>query len=91
MTKEIKMDKKTTEKKAMEKNDLGSLASFFTAEKNIEIKRELLTTIRNKTAGVGEMSEENLDKLVKRIRYTLQLYDLSTDMNSKIKQILEEK
>jgi hypothetical protein len=37
------------------------------------------------------MSEEKLDKLVKIIRYTLQLYDLSTDMSSKIKQILEEK
>jgi hypothetical protein len=75
----------------MEKKELGKIAEFFTEKQNVEIKRELLTTIRNKTNGVAEMSEEKLDKLVKIIRYTLQLYDLSTDMSSKIKQILEEK
>jgi hypothetical protein len=75
----------------MEKKELGKIAEFFTDKQNVEIKRELLTTIRTKTNGVGEMSEDKLDKLVKIIRYTLQLYDLSTDMNSKIKQILEEK
>jgi len=75
----------------MEKKELGKIAEFFTEKQNVEIKRELLTTIRNKTNGVAEMSEEKLDKLVKIIRYTLQLYDLSTGMNSKIKQILDEK
>jgi len=74
----------------MEKKELGRIAEFFTDKQNVEIKRELLSTIRTKTTGVGEMSEEKLDKLVKIIRYTLQLYDLSTDMNSKIKQILEQ-
>lgn len=74
----------------MVKNELGKIAEFFTDKQNIEIKRELLTTIKNKTTGVAEMSEESLDKLVKFIRYTLQLYDLSADMNTKLKQILEE-
>jgi hypothetical protein len=89
------MDEKTiekkTDKKTIEKNDLGRLATFFTDKQNVEIKRELMSTIRSKTTGVDEMSEEKLDKTVKFIRYTLQLYDLSTDMNKKLKQILDEK
>ena len=66
---------------------LGKISEFFTDKQNIEIKRELLSTIKTKTAGVEEMSEEKLDKTVKMIRYTLQLYDLSSEMGSKIKKI----
>ena len=68
---------------------LGKISEFFTDKQNIEIKRELLSTIKTKTAGVEEMSEEKLDKTVKMIRYTLQLYDLSSEMGSKIKKISE--
>jgi len=75
----------------MNKKEFGRLAEFFTDKQNIEIKRELLSAIQTKTAGVNEMSEEKLDKTVKIIRYTLQLYDLSSDMSNKIKQITEEK
>jgi hypothetical protein len=74
----------------MIKKELGKLAEFFTDKQNIEIKRELLSAIKTKTAGVNEMSEEKLDKTVKIIRYTLQLYDLSSDMSNKIKQIEQE-
>jgi len=68
---------------------LGKISEFFTDKQNIEIKRELLSTIKTKTAGVEEMSEEKLDKTVKMIRYTLQLYDLSSEMGNKIKKISE--
>ena len=68
---------------------LGKISEFFTEKQNIEIKRELLSTIKTKTAGVEEMSEEKLDKTVKMIRYTLQLYDLSSEMGNKIKKISE--
>lgn len=73
----------------MNKKEFGKIAEFFTDKQNIEIKRELLASIRTKTAGVEEMSEEKLDKVVKIIRYTLQLYDLSSDMTSKIKKLSE--
>jgi hypothetical protein len=74
----------------MIKKELGKIAEFFTDKQNIEIKRELLSAIQTKTAGADEMSEEKLDKTVKIIRYTLQLYDLSSDMSNKIKQIEQE-
>jgi hypothetical protein len=68
---------------------LGKISEFFNEKQNIEIKRELLSTIKSKTAGVDEMSEEKLDKTVKIIRYTLQLYDLSASMGDRIKKISE--
>lgn len=71
----------------MDKKELGKIAEFFTEKQNVEIKRELLSTIKARTTGVNEMSEEKLDKTVKMIRYTLQLYDLSSDMNGKIQQL----
>lgn len=71
----------------MNKKEFGKLAEFFTDKQNVEIKRELLSAIKTKITDVNEMSEEKLDKTVKIIRYTLQLYDLSSDMSNKIKQI----
>ncbi len=71
----------------MNKKEFGKLAEFFTDKQNVEIKRELLSAIQAKTIGVNEMPEEKLDKTVKMIRYTLQLYDLSSDMNIKLKQL----
>jgi len=71
----------------MEKKDFKILSEFFTDKQNLEIKRELLSTIHKKTNGVNEMSEEALDKSVKIVRYTLQLYDLSNDMSKKVKEI----
>ena len=71
----------------MIKKELGKLAEFFTDKQNIEIKRELLMSIRNKTVGVADLEEDELDKAVKIIRYMLQLYDLSSDMNDKLKQL----
>lgn len=71
----------------MDKKELGKIAEFFTEKQNVEIKRELLSTIKARTTGANDMSEETLDKTVKMIRYTLQLYDLSSDMNGKIQQL----
>ncbi len=75
----------------MDRKELGKIAEFFTDKQNIVIKRELVMTIKNKIINVNELSEDELDKVVKIIRYTLQLYDLSSDMNIKIKQIEKEK
>jgi hypothetical protein len=71
----------------MDKKDLGRIAEFFTDKQNVIIKRELLMSIRNKTVGVADLEENELDKAVKIIRYMLQLYDLSSDMNDKLKQL----
>jgi hypothetical protein len=71
----------------MDKKDLGKIAEFFTDKQNVIIKRELLMSIRNKTVGVADLEEDELDKAVKIIRYMLQLYDLSSDMNDKLKQL----
>jgi hypothetical protein len=71
----------------MDKKDLGKIAEFFTDKQNVIIKRELLMSIRNKTVGVADLEENELDKAVKIIRYMLQLYDLSSDMNDKLKQL----
>lgn len=74
----------------MDKKELGKLGEFFSDKQNIEIKKELLATIHRNTGSSNQMSDEKLDKVVKMVRYTLQLYDLSSDMNKKINQIIEE-
>jgi hypothetical protein len=71
----------------MEKSDFKILSEFFTDKQNVNIKRELLATIHRRTIGADEMSEEALDKSVKIVRYTMQLYDMSDDMGKKIRQI----
>ena len=74
----------------MDKKELGKLGEFFSDKQNIEIKKELLATIHRNTGSSTQMSDEKLDKVVKMVRYTLQLYDLSSDMNKKINQMMEE-
>jgi len=73
----------------MDKKDLGILAEFFTDKQNVSIKRDLLSTIHSKTNYIDGMSEAELDKSVKIIRYLLSLYDMSNDMNKKIKIVKE--
>jgi len=71
----------------MDKKDIKTLAGFFTDKQNLEIKKELLTTIHRNTTGASQMSEEKLDKVTKMIRYLLRLYDTSDDMSKQIKQM----
>jgi hypothetical protein len=71
----------------MEKNDFKILSGFFTDKQNLEIKRELLSTMHKKTLDAENMHEESLDKTVKILRYTLQLYDMTDEMSKKIRQM----
>jgi len=71
----------------MNKKEINKLKEYFSDKKNIEIKKELLQQIHTKTHNVCDMSEIKLDKLTKLIRYYLMVYDLSCDMNKKLKEI----
>jgi hypothetical protein len=68
----------------LSRKELGKLGEYFTDKDNVLIKRDLLSAIHKATSGCNEMSEERLDKAIKKIRYTIQLYKLSDEMSRKI-------
>lgn len=69
------------------RKDLGKIGEYFTDKDNVLIKRQLLANIHKSTTGANEMSEERLDKATKAVAYTLQLYNMSDDMNRKLKKL----